>query len=185
MDVHDWQDALTGDGEAFARVYDRHRDRVLRHSLSLVGNVTDAQDVLAVVFLEAWRKREQVRFVEGSVLPWLLVTATNTTRNLNRSHRRHRAMLDRLPKSEAVAAPADENLNNIEIYQAIRELPKNFQDVAVLCLVEGFSEADASAALGLPRGTVKSRLSRARARLGANLAHLGVQGSISPQRSES
>lgn len=105
MDALDWRNAIAGDGEAFGRVYDRHRDRVLRHSLSLVTNVADAQDVLAVVFLEAWRKREQVRFVGGSVLPWLLVTATNTTRNLNRGKRRHQVMLDRLPRVRFLPTP--------------------------------------------------------------------------------
>ncbi len=184
MDVFDWKDALSGDGEAFGRVYDRHRDRVFRHSLSLVPNVADAQDVLAVVFLEAWRKREQVRFVDGSVLPWLLVTATNTTRNLNRSHRRHRAMLDQLPKTELTSAPADQGLNSTEIYRAIRNLPRKYQDVAVLCLVEGFSEAETAVALDVPAGTVKSRLSRARGRLGETLAHLRPRMSATLEKSE-
>ncbi|NHB83951.1 hypothetical protein G7085_02790 [Tessaracoccus sp. HDW20] len=66
--------------------------------LRLVDRTADAEDAVAVAFLELWRRRDAVRVVQGSVLPWLLVTATHATRNLSRSSRRYRALLDRLPR---------------------------------------------------------------------------------------
>ncbi|MGB3910709.1 MAG: sigma factor [Pseudolysinimonas sp.] len=76
-DAAEWARAVDGDGEAFGRIFDRHRDRVLRHGLRLAPTTNDADDLVAITFFEAWRNRERVRVVDGSVLPWLLVTATN------------------------------------------------------------------------------------------------------------
>ncbi len=161
-DVENWQRALEGDGEAFGRIFDEHRDRVFRHSLRLVGSWADAEDVVATVFLECWRKRRSVRLVDGSLLPWLLVTATNVSRNAARSARRYRALLDRLPPP--VPEPGFE-VDDSPTVAALRRLSRPHQEVLALCVLEGYPEADAAQALGVPVGTVKSRLSRARQRL--------------------
>ncbi|MCU1407490.1 MAG: hypothetical protein JWQ43_3793, partial [Glaciihabitans sp.] len=73
-DAAEWPLVLHSDGDAVGRVFDRHRDRIFRHSLALVPSGDDARDVVAITFLEAWRRRDSVRFVDGSLLPWLLVT---------------------------------------------------------------------------------------------------------------
>jgi RNA polymerase sigma factor (sigma-70 family) len=168
-DEHDWADALGGDGEAFGRIFDRHRHRVFRHSYRLVAVVADADDVVSIAFLEAWRRAEAVRFVDGSMLPWLLVTATNSARNLSRSSRRYRAMLDRLP-----ADPHEDDRStdpfDTEAHDALRRLSIADQRILTLCVLEDLSEKDAATVLGVPVGTVKSRLSRAKRRLAASLA---------------
>ncbi|MGV8881559.1 MAG: RNA polymerase sigma factor [Rhodoglobus sp.] len=120
--------------------------------------------MMAITFLEAWRKRAQVRVVNDSVLPWLLVTATNVASNINRSARRYRALLDRLPKSEWVGDPLSES-DDAEAVAALARLSRADRRVVVLCVLEGFSEREAAEALGVPQGTVKSRLSRAKQRL--------------------
>ena len=163
-DPDDWAAALNGDGEAFGRVFDAHHAQVRRHSARLVGRAADADDVMAITFLEAWRKRAQVRVVDGSVLPWLLVTATNVASNINRGARRYRALLDRLPLSEWAADPLSEN-DDAEAVAALARLSRADRRVVVLCVLEGFSEREAAEALGVPQGTVKSRLSRAKQRL--------------------
>lgn len=88
-----WAAALGNDSDAFAVIFDLHRDRVYRLSLRMTANVHDAEDVTAAAFLELWRHRRSVRVVEGSVLPWLLVTATNLARNLAHGLRRYRALI--------------------------------------------------------------------------------------------
>lgn len=163
-DPADWAAALSGDGEAFGRVFDAHHAQVRRHSARLVRRAADADDVMAITFLEAWRKRAQVRVVDDSVLPWLLVTATNVASNINRGARRYRALLDRLPSSEWVADPLSEN-DDAEAVAALAKLSRADRSVVVLCVLEGFSEREAAEALGVPQGTVKSRLSRAKQRL--------------------
>ena len=83
--------AARNDRDAFGALYDRHSQRVFAHSARQLGGVEDADDLTAIVFLEAWRLRARIRVVNGSALPWLLMTATNVARNYRRSARRYRA----------------------------------------------------------------------------------------------
>ncbi len=167
MDAEDWALALVGDGEAFGRIFDRHRARICRHARGLAPVPADAEDIVAVTFLEAWRLRRRVRIVEGSILPWLLVTATNIARNLQRSARRHARALDRLPTpvGNDVEAAFDDDAT-----AALRGLSLDDQRVLTLCVIYDYSTAEAASVLGIPAGTVKSRLSRARGRLAEALA---------------
>lgn len=167
-----WSAARDGDGPAFASLFDRHRDRVFGHALRLLREPHDAEDVTAVVFLEAWRKRESVRLVDGSIIGWLLVTTNYTVRNHTRSLRRYRTALGKLPApapQDDHAPAVDENLDGAERDRQVRDafdrLSKRDQDVITLCILEELTAAQAAEALGVPEGTVKSRLSRARKRL--------------------
>ncbi len=159
-DFERWRSATQGNGEALGELFDRHKDRVYRHSLRLVPTPTDAEDVVAIVWLEAWRKRDRIRFVEGSMLPWLLVVATNTSSNVSRSARRYRALLQRLPPPTLPPDPA-ERLDDGPAQLALAQLSRPHREVMALCVLGGLSEKEAAGALGIPPGTVKSRLYRA------------------------
>lgn len=159
----DWSLVTGGEGEAFGRVYDRHLERVQRHCRRLVDRTEDADDLVAITFLEAWRRRGSVRFVDGSLLPWLLVTATNAGRNLRRSARRHRALLERLANEPSHHPTELEDSDDMR--RALARLSVRHREVVALCVLEGFSEREAAAALGVAPGTIKSRLSRAKAEL--------------------
>jgi RNA polymerase sigma factor (sigma-70 family) len=167
-DRADWALAVAGDGEAFGRVFDRHRARVLRHSVRLVAAIGDAEDVVAIVFLEAWRKRHLLHFVDGSALPWLLATATNVSHNLARSSRRYERLLAKLPEAEPVGDHAD-GFGDDDALSALRTLSLRDQQVVTLCVIEGLSEKETASTLKIPLGTVKSRLSRAKARLASQV----------------
>ncbi|WP_426624866.1 RNA polymerase sigma factor [Leifsonia sp. McL0607] len=169
-----WSRARDGDPDAFTSLFDVHRDRVYGHALRLVRQPHDAEDVTAVVFLEAWRRRDAVRVLDGSIIAWLLVTANNTVRNLERSKRRHRDALARM-WSESIHQPdhADgvaDDLDNQERDRRVRDafttLSTADQNVITLCVLEELPLAEAARALGVPVGTIKSRLSRAKRRLG-------------------
>lgn len=164
--------ARGGDPHAFGELFDLHRDRVFRHALRMTRSAHDAEDVTGIVFLEAWRRREALRDVDGSVIGWLLVTANNVSRNLARSTRRYRHTLSTLPMPEDSpdhSSAVDDRLDSQPRLMALREalsrLPRRDQDVLSLCVMEELSTADAAAVLNIPTGTVKSRLSRAKARL--------------------
>lgn len=163
-DAEDWERSVAGDGEAFGRIFDRHRDRLTRHSLRLVSHPHEVEDVVAITFLEAWRRRQQVRLVNGSILPWLLLTATNTSQNLRRSARRHQALLGRLPEPTAVVDNTDWIEGGVAM-DALRLLGLPDRQVIVLCVLEGFTASEAATVLAVPLGTIKSRLSRAKRRL--------------------
>jgi RNA polymerase sigma factor (sigma-70 family) len=163
-DQDDWALAARGDGAAMARVFDRHRARVHRHAASLLRGDADAEDVVAIVFLESWRKRAGVRFVDGSLLPWLLLTATYSARNLVRASRRYQRFLERFPRDVVDDDPAT-RLDDGEAGAALRRLSLKDQEVITLCVVEDLTESEAAHVLNVPRGTIKSRLHRAQTRL--------------------
>lgn len=163
MDIEDWTKALAGDGEAFGRVFDRHKDRIRRHAHGLVSVAADAEDVVAVTFLEAWRNRSRVRLINESALPWLLVTATNVANNLRRSTRRYRQMLEQLPDASAITIED----SDLAATRALAALAIADRRIVTLCILYDYSHAEAASVLGIPVGTVKSRLSRAKARLTA------------------
>jgi RNA polymerase sigma-70 factor (ECF subfamily) len=98
-----WAAVLGNDGNTFVAIFDQHRDRVYRHALRMTANVHDAEDVTAGAFLELWRRQKSVRIVDGSVLPWLLVTTTNLTRDL----RRYRALIATLPRADVTRSAED------------------------------------------------------------------------------
>ncbi|MGX1749999.1 RNA polymerase sigma factor [Glutamicibacter protophormiae] len=89
--------AISGHGQSFGELFSRHRDRVFRHTYSVLGDVAGAEDATAMVFYEAWRKRDAIRLVDNSIIPWLLVTANYTLRNMVRQQRRYQRLLSMLP----------------------------------------------------------------------------------------
>ncbi|MGH1550542.1 RNA polymerase sigma factor [Leifsonia poae] len=161
-----------GDADAFGDLFDLHHDRVFRQALRMTASLHDAEDVTAVVFLEAWRRRDAMREVNGSVVAWLLVMTNYVFRNYARASRRYREGLQQLPPPEnapdhadAVDDRIDRDARRSAMRAALARLPKRDQDILTLCVLEELSTADAAAALGVAPGTVKSRLSRAKARL--------------------
>ncbi len=58
-----WDEARAGAGEAFGQIFERHKNRVFRHALRLADSVSDAEDVVAIAFMELWRRRNDVRVV--------------------------------------------------------------------------------------------------------------------------
>lgn len=168
-----WRLVVNGDGDAFGAIFDRHRDRVLRHALKLLGSPHTAEDVTAIVFYEAWRRREYVRMVNGSIVAWLLVAANNTIRNEIRQRRRYKNLLIQLPPPATGRDVADEFADADERDAQAAALRKAFErlrpverDVLTLCVLEGLSVRETADTLTIAEGTVKSRLHRAKARLG-------------------
>jgi RNA polymerase sigma factor (sigma-70 family) len=174
-----WVASLENDGNAFAEVFDLHRDRVYHHALRMTANVHDAEDVVAAAFFELWRLRKSVRVVDGSVLPWLLVTTTNLSRNLTRGIRRYRALIASLPRAIEVRSSEDAALEKIEELRLAANLREAMSTLApadaaliILTTFEHYSLAEVGAALGISDGASRTRLHRARTRLGVALESL-------------
>lgn len=161
-----WAAALAGDDAAFAVLFDRHHGRVFRHVAGLLDERCDADDLASATFLELWRRRNAVRLVGGSVLPWLLVTAGNLARN------RYRVFLEELPRRNAAVDPVDEVERRTEVRERSRRLraamerlrPIDAQLIALTTL-GGCTPGEAGEALGLNAGAARVRLHRARVRL--------------------
>ncbi|WP_211319150.1 RNA polymerase sigma factor [Quadrisphaera granulorum] len=167
-----WQRSTAGDGEAFALLFDRHHARVHRHAHRLTADRHDAEDLTAGAFLELWRCRDRVRLVDGSVLPWLLVTTSNLARNHARGLRRYRDFLSRLDREPATThdVAADEWTDLDEPWAgALAQLSAADLRLVTLVLLEDHPLASAASLLGLTPQAAKSRLHRARQRLRALL----------------
>ncbi|MDG4794745.1 RNA polymerase sigma factor [Micromonospora sp. WMMD1082] len=164
-----------GDPEAFRELFDEHARSVYNHAFRLTGNWSVAEDVVSLTFLEAWRLRDRVDggSERGSLRPWLLGIATNVARNVRRAARRHDDALARLPRADAVAPDfAEEATGRIDnrrrlavVRAALAALRGPEREVLALCVWAGLDYAEAAEALGVPVGTVRSRLSRARRKL--------------------
>jgi RNA polymerase sigma-70 factor (ECF subfamily) len=94
-----------GHPQAFAHLYDEHAQAVYSHAARVTGDRGTAEDVVSLTFLEAWRLREKMlpdaEFSDDTgdgLRPWLFGIATNVLRNTQRTARRHRAALARLPE---------------------------------------------------------------------------------------
>lgn len=165
-EADEWTGACAGESAAFAAVYDRYRERVYRVALRLSENRHDAEDITATAFLELWRRRADVRVVGGSVLPWLLVTASNAARNHARSIRRHRKLIDAIPRGsdDGVAAyeAVDDAVDHADFVRALRRMPDRDRALLVLTAIEGYSAVAAAEALGISAGAARTRLHRLR-----------------------
>jgi RNA polymerase sigma-70 factor (ECF subfamily) len=180
-----WAAVLGNDGDAFVAIFDRHRDRVYRQAFRMTANVHDAEDVTAGAFLELWRRRKAVRVVDGSVLPWLLVTTTNLARNLTRGLRRYRTLIAALPRADVVRSAEDvalEQIEELEIAEKVRDALSGLSpsDAALITLTtfEHYSPAQAAIALGITDGAARTRLHRARTRMAAALGAVKDNGDI-------
>lgn len=167
-----------GDEDAYRQLFQRHQSRAYAVALSLLRSTWDAEEVVAAAFLELWRKRDRVRIVDGSVLPWLLTVVSFQAKNHRRSTMRYRRLLANLPPVEHSPDHADEVARVVDaagisksVRAALAVLKPRDAAVLVLCVVEGLSITEAAIVLRVPEGTVKSRLSRAKARLRGHVAH--------------
>jgi RNA polymerase sigma-70 factor (ECF subfamily) len=161
-----------GDPDAFGELFDECAQGIYGLAFRLTGSRADAEEVVSLTFLEAWRHRDRLDPGPGPIMPWLFGIAVNVTRNMTRTARRHEAAMSRLPPQDSVPDFADEMAERLDataelrrMRDALAALRRSEREVIALCVWSELDYAEAAAALGVPVGTVKSRLSRARQKL--------------------
>jgi RNA polymerase sigma-70 factor (ECF subfamily) len=153
----------SGDSTAFGQLIDRHKRHVLRVCVRLLGNLEDAKDVAQETFLQAFLGLERFR-EESRFSTWLYRIAVNLCQNVLRRQS---------PSVEPLAASfRDPGLTpeasllrrerGWRLDQALQRLSPELRVAVVLRDVLGFSYAEIAESLGIPLGTVKSRISAAR-----------------------
>lgn len=169
-----WERSRTTDPEAFGEIFDRHADAVHGYRARRLRSADAADDLVSIVFLEAWRRRDDVVLEQESALPWLFGVARRTLMRRTRDAMRHRAALRRMPAAliepdhaDDVVAEIDNSRRLAAVAAAFTRLRRSDQDIIALCVWQALDYSAAAVALGVPVGTVRSRLSRARARLSA------------------
>jgi RNA polymerase sigma factor (sigma-70 family) len=164
---------------AFTALVQRHGPMVLGVCRRLVADPHEAEDAFQATFLVLVRKAGSIR-VEGSVGRWLFGVASRVAvrarSDARRRRGRERSGLDRLEpgSAESAASAVDRAELRTILAEELVKLPARFRAAVVLCDLEGSSHEEAARRLGWAVGTVKSRLSRARALLRPRLTRRGL-----------
>jgi RNA polymerase sigma factor (sigma-70 family) len=154
----------------FEAVYVAHRGPILGYVLRRTGNPDDAADVIAEIFLTAWRRLEDVpRGAEARL--WLYGVARRVLANHHRGERRRSALTDRLRADLAVGyRPPEFDGEQAQIAGAFRRLPAAERELLTLSAWEGLDYGQIAVVLGCSRNAVRLRLFRARKRFAGELA---------------
>lgn len=167
--------------DAYAALLRGHQDAARRLAVVVCG-AGDADEAAQDAFVKAWYAL--ARFHDGAPFrPWLLRIVANEARNRRRAAGRRagyelrfaedRASAGAAPAPEAAVLAADRRQ---ALAAALAELPARMRDVVACRYVIGLDEGETAAALGIPRGTVKSRAARGLTRLRGLLANHQVSG---------
>jgi len=157
---------LSGDRAAFAILVERHERRVYNLALRMTGREEDARDATQDAFLTALRKLSSFRG-EAAFTTWLHRVTVNACYDLLRKRQRA-PLLDRgheeRPEPEPPPAPdhADDAVTSMDVQRALLQVPPDYRAVMILHDVQDLPQEEVAAILGIPIGTVKSRLHRGR-----------------------
>jgi RNA polymerase sigma factor (sigma-70 family) len=167
--------AKSGEQSAYAQLLGRHQAVAFRAAYLITGSAAEAEDATQEACLKAWLALERFRS-DAPFRPWLVRIAVNEARNRRRGAGRRAALALRLgpDPGEASAAPSAESqalagAERARLASAVGQLREDDQLVIAARYFLGLSEAETAIALGVRRGTVKSRLSRALGRLQTQL----------------
>ncbi len=162
-----------------------HRDAVQAFARRLTGDPMEADDLAQDTYLKAWRSWHQ--FTPGtSCRSWLFTICRNHFLRTRERRARHRDLIRRettagpeptgghvLPKPlRGPEADFFHGFIEAPVRRALADLPDAYRDAVVLSDLQGMSYHEVATALGVPVGTVRSRLSRGRGRLRGQLEHL-------------
>ncbi len=178
--------------EGFSLLFQRHRAMVYNHLEGIVRDPATADDLTQEVFLRLWHKATQWKR-EGALSSWLLRIGTNLALNHLRSVRRRReqpihppsetsdtgaAQVDIPALIDSCALPADEEAARSQyrrmLLKVVDQLPDEKQIVVRMIYDAHMETRQVAAELGIPEGTVKSRLFHARQQIARSWKELGI-----------
>jgi RNA polymerase sigma-70 factor (ECF subfamily) len=153
-----------------------HVDRLFRHAMWLERNRAEAEDLVQETLVQALQSFH--RFAPGTNCRAWLVSILHHVRS-NRQRKQGRVVIDssveeRVAHLVPFVPPVPEHVTDEDMLQALRQIPLHHQEVILLCDVEDMTYKEIAAALGVPIGTVMSRLHRGRELLRIELARPGA-----------
>jgi RNA polymerase sigma-70 factor (ECF subfamily) len=156
-----------GDRPALARLYDRYASVLLALALRIIRDRREAEDLLHDVFLEVWRSAKDYDVTRGRVRTWLIIRMRSRALDVTKSARVSRrsgdaeAIIDRMPADSDVSGSPDRQ----RVRAALAELTTEQRQVLELAYFDGQSCSEIAEKVGIPIGTVKSRLAAALGKL--------------------
>ncbi|HEY7152662.1 MAG TPA: sigma-70 family RNA polymerase sigma factor [Gemmataceae bacterium] len=161
-----------GDETAFESLLHRHGPMVLGVCRRVLGNEPDAEDAFQATFLILVRKAASIRAGE-KLKNWLYGVACRTALEARRARAKRRAKEARVVPHVEAPAPVPQNDLRTVLDEELARLPEKYQEVILLCDLEGKGRKEVAGQLGCPEGTVASRLVRARNLLAKRLIRHG------------
>ena len=149
--------AQAGDREAFAALFEQHKNLVYRTAYLILGDAHEAEDALQEVFLSVHRSLDSFDARKGAFTTWLY----RVTLNFCLSHRRrrlHHSSLEDVAPTPATDFPGAQLAEDDSLWQATRSLSDKQQAVLILRYYWDLPYAEIASILDVPLGTVKSRL---------------------------
>jgi RNA polymerase sigma-70 factor (ECF subfamily) len=169
---------VAGDEQCIQELVDRHGSMLYSLVSGILGNAADAEEVIADVYVQAWRTAARFDPARGTVLAWLVTIARTRALDRLRSRGRQSRTNDRLqtlsiePQFEPVASATDAADRGVEtgetrqlVQQALELLPDVQRTVIELAYFRGLSQSEIATQLAIPLGTVKTRTLAAMQRL--------------------
>ena len=156
--------AVSGDRQAYGRLFQRHERSVLASALAVLGDYHTAQDVAQEAFVVAYAKLGTLR-KRSSFGAWVRKIARREAIDIRRRRRRGPAAA---PSAPEVCEPSQDGCLDEQsrlLLEAVTRLPRHEQEVLTLRYFDGHSVKTISEMTGRPVGTVTMQLSRARSRL--------------------
>lgn len=165
------QGVRNGDQAALSTLYDKYAPTVLAVCLRVLRNESDAEAVVSDVFFEIWRKPDGFDPLRGSFRTYVLILARSRSLDrLRKASKRYHKTLD----AGQQAAPRAQRINKESephvfvvvnerqelVREAVSRMDQSQQEAVCLAFFNGLTHPQIAEALGLPLGTVKSRISR-------------------------
>jgi len=172
----------SGDENAYIELVNRYKDRLTNFVFQFLGDIEQAQDVVQETMIKLYQKKHYYREI-AKFSTWIYTIARNLANTELRNRKRKKTVyLSQMSRKEqdyeitAVQPNVDQDVENEfirkRIYASIHKLDEHFKTVIILRDLEELSYEDISDIVGVPLGTVKSRINRARLQLQADLQDL-------------
>jgi RNA polymerase sigma-70 factor, ECF subfamily len=152
-----------GDRDALAVLYDRHAGVLLALATRLLSDRPQAEELLHDVFLEVWRQARDFDPARGSVRAWLVTRTRSRAFDRRTARSRHGRLAEAAAREQSALTENDAGLplDAARVREQVSRLPGELVAVLEMAYFEGLSFSEIGEALGIPLGTVKSRMARA------------------------
>lgn len=162
-----------GDQEAVEILFDLTSSTVNALAITMLRNREDAEEVALEVYTKAWRTADRFDPSRGSPMAWLIMMVRSAA--VDRLRIRTRVAADRLDERRDVAAPAQDLWphERIAVKRAMADIPLEQRTALELAFFEGLTHMEVAEQLGVPLGTVKTRI-----RLGLARVRKSIEGGV-------
>ena len=168
--------AAGGDAQALAGLYDRFCGMLLGLATKILGNPSDAEDVLQEVFIQVWNQASRYQRSRSSVSTWLVLITRSRSIDRLRSRNVKLRTANAAQRENVRLHASNEGLGNVllterhgRITQAMQELPDDQRQALEMAYYQGMTQREIAEATGTPLGTVKTRTLLAMRKLRSSL----------------